>query len=131
MWRSRLVRPRAHDWKSCIPQGIEGSNPSFSATARPKSKVTIKDISELADVNRGTFYKHYADQNSLLYEIQEELDFEIKATLEKKLTHSSANTELIEETFRCIAAQSSLCKVLCCDYGDGEFLKRLMYNAHD
>jgi hypothetical protein len=25
----------AHDWKSCIPQkGIEGSNPSFSATIR-------------------------------------------------------------------------------------------------
>lgn len=25
--------PSAHDWKSCIPQkGIEGSNPSFSAT---------------------------------------------------------------------------------------------------
>ena len=32
-WRSRVVRPSAHDWKSCIPQkGIEGSNPSFSAT---------------------------------------------------------------------------------------------------
>ena len=31
-WRSRVVRPSAHDWKSCIPQkGIEGSNPSFSA----------------------------------------------------------------------------------------------------
>ena len=31
-WRSRVVRPSAHDWKSCIPhKGIEGSNPSFSA----------------------------------------------------------------------------------------------------
>ena len=31
-WRNRLVRSRAHDWKSCKPQnGFEGSNPSFSA----------------------------------------------------------------------------------------------------
>jgi membrane-bound ClpP family serine protease len=31
--RGRIVRSSAHDWKSCIPQGIEGSNPSLSATA--------------------------------------------------------------------------------------------------
>jgi hypothetical protein len=31
--RGRIVRSSAHDWKSCIPQGIEGSNPSLSATS--------------------------------------------------------------------------------------------------
>ena len=31
--RGRIVWPSAHDWKSCIPQGIEGSNPSLSAIA--------------------------------------------------------------------------------------------------
>lgn len=98
---------------------------------RPIGKVTIKDICELADVNRGTFYKHYNDQYDLLNEIQDELDFEIKATLEKRLTDSSSGTEIIKEIFFCIAAQSSLCKVLCSDYGDGEFLKKLMFNAHD
>ena len=29
--RGRIVRSSAHDWKSCILQGIEGSNPSLSA----------------------------------------------------------------------------------------------------
>jgi hypothetical protein len=24
-------RPKVHDWKSCVPQGTEGSNPSLSA----------------------------------------------------------------------------------------------------
>ena len=29
--------PKAHDWKSCIPlKGIEGSNPSLSATLMDK-----------------------------------------------------------------------------------------------
>jgi hypothetical protein len=32
--RGRIVRSSAHDWKSCIPQGIEGSNPSLSAILR-------------------------------------------------------------------------------------------------
>ena len=100
-------------------------------TDRPISNITIKDICELADVNRGTFYKHYNDQYGLLNEIQDELDFEFKAMLEKRLTDLSSGAEIIKEIFCCIAAQSSLCKVLCSDYGDGEFLKKLMFNAHD
>ena len=32
--RSRVVRPSAHDWKSCNTHKVfEGSNPSFSATS--------------------------------------------------------------------------------------------------
>ena len=98
---------------------------------RPIAKVTIKEICDLADVNRGTFYKHYGDQYDLLNEIQNDLDSEIKATLEKRLTNSSSSADIILETIRCIAAQSSLCEILCGEYGDGEFLKKLMYNAHD
>ena len=98
---------------------------------RPIGQVTIKDLCDLADVNRGTFYKHYSDQYGLLNEIQDELDSDIRATLEKKLDDSSSGAEIIKEIFRCIAAQSSLCKVLCGDYADGEFLKKLMYIAHD
>ena len=100
-------------------------------TDRPIGKVTIKDICDLADVNRGTFYKHYNDQYGLLNEIQNELDFDIRTTLEKKLDDSSSGAEIIKEIIRCIAAQSSLCKVLCGDYADGEFLKNLMFIAHD
>jgi len=98
---------------------------------RPIGKVTIKDICDLADVNRGTFYKYYNDQYGLLNAIQEELDVEISASLEKRLTDSSSGAEIIKEFFRCVAAQSALCKVLCGDYGDTEFLKKLMFNAHD
>ncbi|MBQ9482873.1 MAG: TetR family transcriptional regulator [Ruminiclostridium sp.] len=30
-------------------------------TDRELQKVTVKDITDLADINRGTFYKHYLD----------------------------------------------------------------------
>ena len=27
--------PKVHDWKSCVPQGTEGSNPSLSSAENP------------------------------------------------------------------------------------------------
>ena len=98
---------------------------------RPISKVTIKEICDLADVNRGTFYKHYSDQYHLLDEIQCDLDSEIRATIENRLTLASSSADMIVEIIRSIAAQSSLCKIICSDFGDGEFMKKLMYMAHD
>lgn len=35
--------------------------------------ITVKEICELADINRSTFYDHYADQFALLSEIEDEL----------------------------------------------------------
>ncbi len=37
------------------------------------SKVSVKEICELADVNRGTFYLHYQDTNDLFNQIEDEL----------------------------------------------------------
>lgn len=35
-------------------------------------KITIKDITESADINRGTFYLHYLDKYDLLEQIEDE-----------------------------------------------------------
>lgn len=37
------------------------------------SKITIKEICEVADINRATFYSHYLDQYDLLHQIQKEV----------------------------------------------------------
>ncbi|MCJ0932447.1 TetR/AcrR family transcriptional regulator [Virgibacillus halodenitrificans] len=37
------------------------------------SAITVKEVCELADINRSTFYAHYADQFDLLEQIEEEL----------------------------------------------------------
>ena len=34
------------------------------------SEITVREISELADVNRGTFYTHYRDTADLLYQLE-------------------------------------------------------------
>lgn len=42
-------------------------------TEKPLEKITVKEICELADVNRGTFYSHYSDQLDLYNSIVNEL----------------------------------------------------------
>ena len=52
---------------------------------RPINKINVTDICERADINRGTFYAHYADQYDLLAQIENELYEEIKRSIEKSL----------------------------------------------
>ncbi|SDZ76197.1 Transcriptional regulator C-terminal region [Thalassobacillus cyri] len=40
---------------------------------KPISEITVKEICELADINRSTFYTHYTDQYDLLSKIEEEI----------------------------------------------------------
>ncbi len=40
---------------------------------RPIERITVKEICENADINRGTFYSHYADQYDLYNKVVEEL----------------------------------------------------------
>ena len=37
------------------------------------SRITVRDVAELADVNRGTFYAHYSDVHDLLGQLESEL----------------------------------------------------------
>ena len=48
---------------------------------KPISKITIKEICDVADVNRATFYAHYMDQYDLLHQIEQDLIDEINRFL--------------------------------------------------
>jgi AcrR family transcriptional regulator len=52
---------------------------------RPIEKITVKDICEKADINRGTFYAHYTDPYDLLTQIEDELFNEILKYVETSL----------------------------------------------
>lgn len=45
--------------------------------------ITVRDVAELADVNRGTFYAHYKDVEELLHQLENELMNELVAVGEK------------------------------------------------
>jgi AcrR family transcriptional regulator len=97
---------------------------------RPIEKITVKDICEGADINRGTFYTHYSDPHDLLESIENELFNEILTSIESSLT-VGVISQLLAEIFELIKKNGDLCKVLFSEFGDKEFLKKIIFIAHD
>ena len=97
---------------------------------RPIEKITVKEISEKADINRGTFYAHYADPYDLLAQIEDELFKEILMSVETSLKAGDISA-LLADIFESIMKNHDLCSVLFSEYGDRAFIKRIMFIAHD
>lgn len=98
---------------------------------KPINKITVKEICERADVNRGTFYVHYKDPYDLLERIEQDLYAEIYAALEKRLQDSVSMGEVVREIFEYIVHEAALCKILFSEYGDTEFLEKIMNIAKE
>lgn len=96
----------------------------------PIEKITIKDICQKADINRGTFYSHFSDPYDLLEQIENELFSEILSSVES-LLKAEAISGLLLKIFESIHKNSDLCRILFSDYGDKVFLRRIMNIARD
>lgn len=97
-------------------------------TTKPVGKITVTDICERADVNRGTFYSHYQDAYDLLGRIEDELMAEILASLEVIKQNTMQNTlhVMIEDILLSIERNKALCSVLFTEYGDKAFLTHII-----
>lgn len=96
----------------------------------PISKITVTDICTLAEINRGTFYTHYADPYDLLSQIENELYADISNTLEKHMDMAT-NYELLTEIMEVLAQNATLVKVLISDNGDKDYVRRIVNIARD
>lgn len=92
-------------------------------------QITVTDICNKAEINRGTFYTHYKDAYDLLQSMEDELfDQILKYALETPLeTH--LNTLLIN-VFDLIAQNKQLCKILFCKQRGSKVLDRILYIAY-
>lgn len=97
---------------------------------RSINKITVTDICELAEVNRGTFYAHYSDPYDLLHQIEQELYGDIMRSLERSLSSESIPT-LLQDIFQSIEKNGDLCKILFSEHGDKEFIRELLCIVHD
>ncbi len=52
-------------------------------TKKPLEKITIKELAELADINKATFYSYYSD----IYDLSDKIENEIIDDVLKSLTH--------------------------------------------
>ncbi|WP_026478807.1 TetR/AcrR family transcriptional regulator [Alkaliphilus transvaalensis] len=91
-------------------------------------KITIKEICELADINRSTFYSHYTDQHDLINQVQQELLKDINEYLDNYNFKGpeAESFQMIVSILEYIVANAELCKVLLGKNGNRELQKEIM-----
>ncbi|MFL6555361.1 MAG: TetR/AcrR family transcriptional regulator, partial [Bacillus sp. (in: firmicutes)] len=94
--------------------------------------LTVRDLTEKADINRGTFYLHYHDKYDLLEQSEAEILNEIEKIAQQiNPTHfinfDSDNEPfpLIIKLFECFHENSSFMKVILGPKGDASFQGKL------
>jgi predicted DNA-binding protein YlxM (UPF0122 family) len=92
--------------------------------------VSVKDICELADISRSTFYDHYKDQYDLLKQIEDETlaYFEDMLNRYKDKQGRKDIYQMLEEMLTYIANNGSTIQVLLSEHGDIDFQKKLLYH---
>ncbi|NKE06873.1 TetR/AcrR family transcriptional regulator [Mesobacillus selenatarsenatis] len=94
---------------------------------KPISNITIKEICELADINRSTFYSHYSSQYDLLDAIEEEFIEDMVATLNQyNFSKEEEALKMTEKILEYIAQKSDVCQTLLSENSDVHFQKKGM-----
>lgn len=96
---------------------------------KPINKITVKEVCELAELNRATFYAHYSDCFALLESIEDELVAAFGRSLE--LAMSFDVSALIEAIYRIVEDNPEACQVLVFDGVSRSVLQRMIDSAHD
>ncbi|MFI8685986.1 TetR/AcrR family transcriptional regulator [Rossellomorea sp. NPDC077527] len=96
------------------------------------SSITIKEICETADINRSTYYAHYANQYELLEEIEEEFIEDLTVTLgQYNFSKEEEALQMTEKLFEYLAEKRGICETLLSENTDMYFLKKGMVITHE
>ena len=91
------------------------------------NEITVKELTDLADMNRGTFYMYYRDIFDMLEKIEDEL-FQKLDIIAQTHEHGDPTQQvkpILLDLFRFIEENQEMCRVLLSPNGDMNFLHRL------
>ena len=90
--------------------------------------ISVKELTDMADINRGTFYLHYRDVFDLLEQLENELMAELELTLNRfdSAQMKARPSRLFEEVFKLISENSDLVEILLGENGDIHFVSCLL-----
>ncbi len=89
--------------------------------------ITVREITELSDLNRGTFYIHYKDVFDMMEQIEQELVEDFNRVFENFTPNIEHNDPLplFIELFRYLQENADVGRVLLGPHGDMAFINRL------
>lgn len=88
---------------------------------KPMSKITVKELCDMAEINRATFYKHYADPFDLLDKLEEEA----LAWLEARLGERGFRQDMMLTILRNLSDGDNPYHALASANGDPNFAGRV------
>ena len=91
------------------------------------NEITVKELTDLADMNRGTFYMYYKDIFDMLEKIEDGL-FEALEEIVFLHEHDDVSQQtkpILLDLLRFIEENQEICRVLLSPHGDINFLHRL------
>ena len=91
------------------------------------NEITVKELTDLADMNRGTFYLYYKDMFDMLEKIEDGM-FEALDAIVSLHEHDDVSRQtkpILLDLFRFIQDNQEMCRVLLSPHGDMNFLHRL------
>ena len=96
---------------------------------KPVKEITVKELTDLADVNRGTFYLYYKDIFDMLQQLEDGLFQKLDSFLSKEeLSDLPGNTRsMLRELFGFARENQEICRAFLSPNGDINFLHRLNY----
>lgn len=96
---------------------------------KPIQSISVKELCELAGINRGTFYAHYSD----VYDLRSQIEAEMQEHLEQALLPILKDVggevtpvRVTTEIFQCLKDNADLCIVTLGDHGDKDFMAKLL-----
>lgn len=89
--------------------------------------ISVRELADLADINRGTFYLHYRDVFDMVDKIEEEMleDFNHIIDENKLEENNLSPLPVLKDMFAYIADNADMCIVLLGRNGDISFIDRL------
>lgn len=94
---------------------------------KPFSAISVREITERMDMNRGTFYLHYPDTTALLKSLENDLLREAQSMIDKYLPKTASGTlqPVFEPILDYIVENRDLCSVLFINNSSSNFVDRL------
>ena len=91
------------------------------------NEITVKELTDLADMNRGTFYLYYRDIYDMLEKTEDSMFEALEAILQSHEIQDMAvqMKSILLDVFSFIEENQEMCRVLLSPNGDMSFLHRL------